>query len=58
MNFNINMDKLQTLILNYATTHELAVKCGSEYIFQSDNAQVDALNLVGDIFDNCIEKEE
>ena len=56
MNFNINMDKLKTLILEYANKHELAVECGSEYIVQSDNAQ--ALDLVCDIFDNCIEKGE
>lgn len=57
MNFNINMNKLKELILEYANTHELAVECGSEYIYQNDDAQVDALNLVCDIFDKCIEKE-
>lgn len=57
MNFNINMDKLKELILEYANAHELAVECGSEYIYQNDDAQVDALDLVCDIFDKCIEKE-
>ena len=57
MNFNINIDKLKELILEYANAHELAVECGSEYICQNDNAQVDALDLVCDIFDKCIEKE-
>lgn len=57
MNFNINMNKLKELILEYANTHELAVECGSEYIYQNDDAQVDALDLVCDIFDKCIEKE-
>ena len=57
MNFNINIDKLKELILEYANTHELAVECGSEYIYQNDDAQVDALDLVCDIFDKCIEKE-
>ena len=57
MNFNINIDKLKELILEYANTHELVVECGSEYIYQNDDAQVDALDLVCDIFDKCIEKE-
>ena len=38
MNFNINIDKLKELILEYANTHELAVECGSEYIYQNDDA--------------------
>ena len=57
MNFNINIDKLKELILEYANTHELAVECGSEYIYQNDDAQVDALDLVCAIFDKCVEKE-
>ena len=57
MNFNINIDKLKEFILEYANTHELAVECGSEYIYQNDDAKVDALDLVCDIFDKCIEKE-
>lgn len=57
MNFNINIDKLKELILEYANTHELAVECGSEYIYQNDNTQVDALDLVCAIFDKCVEKE-
>lgn len=57
MNFNINMNKLKELILEYTNVHELAVECGSEYIYQNDDAQVDALDLVCDIFDKCIEKE-
>lgn len=57
MNFNINIDKLKELILEYANAHELDVECGSEYIYQSDDAQVDALDLVCAIFDKCVEKE-
>ena len=56
MNFNINMNKLKELILEYANTHELAVEHGSEYICQNDDAQVDALDLVCAIFDTCIEQ--
>ena len=55
MNFNINMNKLKEFILEYANTHELAVECGSEYIYQNDDAQVDALDLVCAIFDKCVE---
>lgn len=55
MNFNINMNKLKALILEYANTHELAVECGSEYICQNDDAQADALDLVCAIFDKCVE---
>lgn len=48
-------NKLKALILEYAKKHELAVKCGSEYICQNDDAQVDTLYLVCDIFNMCIE---
>ena len=40
------------IISKYAEKHPLAVECGSEYIYQSDKAQVDAIELVADIFDN------
>ena len=39
------------LINEYSENHKLAKSCGSDYIYQSDRAQVDALKLVGDIFD-------
>lgn len=39
------------LIEEYGKKHPLAFECGSEYIYQNDEAQVDALKLVGDIFD-------
>lgn len=39
------------LIEKFAEKHELAKECGSEYIYQSDRARIDALRLVGDIFD-------
>lgn len=54
---NIDIDALQKLIAEYANAHELAVECGSEYIYQDDDAQVDALDLVCAIFDKCVEKE-
>lgn len=54
---NIDIDTLQKLIAEYANAHELAVECGSEYIYQDDDAQVGALDLVCAIFDKCVEKE-
>ncbi len=43
--------KIMDLIDGYAKKHNLAKECGSEYIYQSDEAQIDALELVADIFD-------
>ena len=48
--------RIMQLIHRYADKHELAKSCGSEYIWQSDEAQDDALQLVCDIFD--VYKEE
>ena len=42
------------LINKYAEKHPLALECGSEYIYQDNEAQVDAIKLVADIFDNLI----
>lgn len=44
-------EKIIKLIDIYAEKHELAKVLGSEYISQNDKAQVDAINLVGRIFD-------
>ena len=44
-------EKIMMLIEDYADKHELAKECGGEYIGQSDSAQVDAIELVCDIFD-------
>lgn len=49
--FDKNSKHILNLIKEYANIHSLAVACGSEYIFQNGDAQIDALNLVGDIFD-------
>lgn len=43
------------LIDEYAKKHELAKICGSEYIQQDDNARIDAIDLVCDIFDKYVE---
>ena len=44
-------EQIMKLIETYADKHDLAKECGSEYIYQSDKAQVDAIELVGKIFD-------
>ena len=49
---DFNTDKIKALLAEYIKKHPLAVECGSEYIMQDDNAQMDALQLVCDIFDN------
>lgn len=46
-----------TLIDKYAEKHELAKECGGEYIGQSDSAQIDAIELVCDIFDLYVDKD-
>lgn len=44
-------DKIMNLIEEYAEKHDLAKSVGAEYIWQDDEAQVDAIELVGNIFD-------
>ena len=48
------MRDVMELIAEYAEKHPLAMECGSEYISQSDEARVDALQLVYNIFDNLV----
>ena len=43
--------KIMNLIMRFGEKHDLALECGAEYISQSDSAQVDAIELVCDIFD-------
>ena len=43
--------KIGNIITEYSEKHELAMECGSEYIMQNDEAQVDALDLVCNMFD-------
>lgn len=49
---NFDTEEVMLLLADFMEKHPLAVECGSEYIMQSDKAQVDALQLVCDIFDN------
>lgn len=43
--------EIMNLIMKYGEEHKLAIEVGSEYIFQNDEARIDAEILVGDIFD-------
>ena len=47
-----DMEEIKALIAGYVEKHPLAVECGGEYIMQDDEAQVEAIQLVCDIFDN------
>lgn len=42
-------------IEQYIRKHNTALSCGSEWMYQDDNGQVDALSLVGDILDRLNE---
>lgn len=55
MSTYIDTVKLTKLIKQYTFDHESAIECGSEYIYQNDKAKTDAIDLVCDIFDACIE---
>lgn len=44
-------EKIRVLIDDYAERHPLAKECGGEYIYQNDEAQTDAIELVSNIFD-------
>ena len=49
---NFDKEEVMVLLAEYIEKHPLAVECGSEYIMQDDKAQVDAVQLVCNIFDN------
>jgi len=49
--------KIGNVIKEYAENHELATECGSEYIMQNDEAQVDGLQLVCQIFDILVDEQ-
>ena len=50
--------KIGNVIQEYAEKHELATECGSEYIMQNDEAQVDGLDLVCEIFNILSDETE
>lgn len=49
---NFDTEEVMLLLADFIEKHPMAVDCGSEYIMQDDEAQVDALQLVCEIFDN------
>lgn len=49
---NFDTEEIMALLAGYIEKHPLAVDAGGNYIMQDDKAQVDALELVCDIFDN------
>lgn len=49
---NFDTEEILVLLAEYIEKYPLAVECGGEYIMQSDEAQIDALELVCNIFDN------
>lgn len=51
-------NKIMNLINKYSKKHELAKTYGSEYIYQNDDANIDAINLVAEIFDLYAAEEE
>ena len=48
----IDVEETMALLYAYIEKHPLAVDLGGEYIMQNDKAQVDAIKLVSDIFEN------
>lgn len=48
-----DMLKVMNLIKNYVSKHgNIALSCGGEWMYQDDNGQVDALELVSSILDS------
>lgn len=48
----MDFEEIKVLLAQFIEKHPSVVTLGSEYIWQNDNAQEDALQLVCDIFDN------
>ena len=49
---NFDKEEVMVLLAEFIEKHPLAIDGGSEYIMQDDEARIDALQLVCDIFDN------
>lgn len=49
----LDTEELMVLISEYTEKHPLAKELGSEYIYQDDEARIDAVELVANIFDVC-----
>ena len=50
----MDSQKITKLVEEFAKKHPLAKECGGEYIYQDDDAQADAIQLVSEIFDTCV----
>lgn len=50
----MDLETIQRLMEEYAEKHPLVWEMGSEYIMQDNKARVDALQLICDIWDNCL----
>ena len=49
---NVYTEAILSLIDKYVDKHgDIALSCGSEWMYQDDEGQVDALNLVANILD-------
>lgn len=53
-----DIEEIIELIAEYEYRHPLVKECGSDYIYQNDKAQIDAIQLVADIFDNKLMREQ
>ena len=53
-----DIEEIIVLIAEYVEKHPLVEECGSDYIYQNDKAQIDAIQLVADIFDNKLMREQ
>ncbi len=54
---NFDKEEVMVLLAEFIEKHPLAIDGGSEYIMQDDEARIDALQLVCDIFDNMWNRE-
>ncbi len=50
----MDKEELWALIAGYMEKHPLAKELGGEYVYQDDKAQEDAIELVANIFENCV----
>lgn len=49
----MDKEELLVLIAGYMEKHPSAKELGGEYVYQDDEAQEDAIELVANIFEKC-----
>lgn len=54
----IDVEFLKSKVESFAKRHPSAVTCGAEYIYQDDDARIDALDFVAEIFEHIAEDSE